>query len=70
MGRGGEGHELGEGIVLRTTESAVLVLVEGEEIWVPKSLLHDDSEIDEDSEKDDEGTLVVPLWWAEQEGHA
>lgn len=64
-----EGYELGEGIVLRTTEAAVLVEVENEEIWIPKSLLHEDSEIDEDSEPDQEGSVVVPLWWAEQEGY-
>jgi hypothetical protein len=65
-----EGYELGEGLVLTVTEKAVLVQVEGEEIWVPKSILHEDSEIDEESEKDDEGDVLVKTWWAEQEGYA
>lgn len=65
-----EGYELGEALVLTVTEKAVLVQVEGEEIWVPKSILHEDSEIDEESEKDDEGDVLVKTWWAEQEGYA
>lgn len=65
------GTELGEGLVIRTTEGAVLVQVEGEEIWIPRSILHaEESEIDEDSEEGDEGTVVVKTWWAEKEGWA
>jgi len=35
--------------------------------WVPKSVLHDDSEV---WKKGDEGDLVVKHWWAEKNGHA
>lgn len=51
----------------RETPKALLVEVEGEEKWVPKSLIHDDSEVYREG---DAGTLVVPLWWAEKEGLA
>lgn len=65
------GVELGDGLVLRTTEGAILVLVEGEEIWIPKSCLHpDESDIDEDSEEGEEGIVSVKTWWAEKEGWA
>lgn len=63
---------LGDGRVLREAKSglALLISVENEEIWVPKSILHDESDIDETSEVGDEGDVVVPEWWAEQEGWA
>ncbi len=65
------GVKLGDdGLVLRTSELAVHVQVEGEEIWVPKSVLTDEGDIDEDSEKGDEGDIVVRTWWAEKEGWA
>lgn len=35
------------------------------EVWVPKSMLHDDSEIVEEG---DEGTLIVKERWAEKQG--
>ena len=37
----------------------------GELVWVPRSLLHEDNEVDNEGE---EGTLAVQYWWAEQEG--
>ena len=33
-------------------------------VWIPKSQVHDDSEI---WRKDDEGTLTITRWWAEEE---
>lgn len=48
------------------TEKAILcVLEDGEELWVPKSLLESDSEV---TERDDEGELAIPWWFAEKEG--
>jgi len=64
------GVELGEGHVLWATENAIKVLVEGEEIWIPKTVLSDEGDIDENAEKDDEGIVAVRTWWAEQEGWA
>jgi hypothetical protein len=50
------------------TYKALLCAIEGEERWVPKSVIHDDSEVY--SMKNNTGTLVVERWWAEKEGLA
>ena len=50
------------------TDRAILVEIEGEEAWVPRSIIHDDSEVY--SKEHGEGTLVVPRWWAEKRGLA
>ena len=52
--------------VLRETDKALLVLVEGMETWVPKSIIHDDSECY--SLKSGPGEMLVPEWFAEKEG--
>jgi len=57
----------GEVEVLKETEMAILVDHEGEEVWVPKSQVHDDSEA---YKKGQEGKIVLPLWLAEKEGWA
>ena len=49
----------------KETERALLVEVEGEEFWLPKSMIDDDSEVYKDGP---EGTLVIPLWLAEKHG--
>lgn len=51
--------------VARETESALLVNIEGEEIWIPKSQIDDDSEV---YKKDTSGTLVITEWIAKQKG--
>lgn len=68
-GRGDDATSLGQCRVLRETDKAVLVQTEaGDEVWIPKSVVHDDSEIyDGGSET---GELVVKAWWAEKEGLA
>lgn len=48
------------------TDLALLVEIEGEEHWVPKSQVDEDSEVY--SKKNGSGTLVVSRWWAEKEG--
>lgn len=52
---------------LHETAKALLVRIGSRELWVPKSLIDDDSEVF-DSGENSEGKLVVPLWWAEKEG--
>lgn len=47
------------------TDKAILVVIEGEEYWIPQSQIDDDSEV---WKKDDEGTLVISDWIAEQKG--
>jgi hypothetical protein len=65
---GNEPHTLGDGKIVRETDKAFLVRVDDKEIWVPKSCVHDDSEVYD--MENDEGTIVVKRWWAEKNGHA
>lgn len=50
------------------TEKAILVEIEGEKHWVPKSQIHDDSEVY--SKESGGGTLIVSEWWAKKQGLA
>lgn len=50
---------------IHETDRALLVDISGEEKWVPKSVIDDDSEVYEDGHV---GRLVVAGWWAEKEG--
>ena len=52
---------------VRETDGALLVQAEGIEVWVPKSQIHDDSEVF-DGEDNSEGLLVIPEWLAEAKG--
>jgi hypothetical protein len=54
-------------LCINSTAKACLVLIEGEEYWIPQSQIDDDSEV---WEKNDEGTLVISEWIAEQKGLA
>lgn len=49
----------------RETGKACLCIIDGEEHWIPKSQIHDDSEVYEEGH---EGRLVVTQWIAEQKG--
>ena len=39
----------------------LLCMIEGKEVWIPKSQISDDSEV---FKKGDAGTLVIPEWLA------
>lgn len=59
---------LGDGEAIQDSGRALLVRLEsGEEKWIPKSVIHDDSEV-YDAEDNAEGEVVVQEWWAEKEG--
>lgn len=61
---------LGDGKAVRDSGKALLVkLATGEEKWIPKSVIHDDSEV-YDAEENAEGEVVVKEWWAEENGLA
>jgi hypothetical protein len=47
------------------TELAILCEIDGKEVWIPRSQVHDDSEV---SSQGDEGTLILARWFAEKEG--
>lgn len=51
--------------VRRETTLALLCVIEGEEYWIPKSQIDDDSEV---YEMGTEGKLVVSQWIADQRG--
>jgi hypothetical protein len=48
---------------IRSTDSALLVAVDGREIWFPNSHVDDESEVWQEG---DEGELVVSEWIATQ----
>jgi hypothetical protein len=64
---GNEPHTLGDGKIARETDKAFLIKIGEREIWVPKSCVHDDSEVF--SAENNEGTVIVKHWWSEKEGH-
>lgn len=57
--------EVRDASCIAMTEKALLVEVDGEQTWVPRSQVDDDSEVWEDGQ---EGTLTVSRWIAEQKG--
>lgn len=64
---GSEAHAMGQGKCKRDTEKALLITIDDKDVWVPKSCVHDDSEV---YEVGHEGEVVVKRWWAEKNGHA
>lgn len=62
------GARLGIVSSIRETDKALLVMdEEGIETWLPKSQIHDDSEVWKVNQK---GELIVSQWYAEQKGWA
>lgn len=51
--------------VIAETEKALLCDIEGEEIWIPKSQITDNSEV---LEKGDKGMLIITQWIASEKG--
>lgn len=51
----------------RETPKALLCEIEGDEYWIPKSQIHDDSEV-YDAGENREGVLIVSEWIAKQKG--
>lgn len=49
----------------RETDKALLVIIDGESQWIPKSQITADSDV---WKKGDEGTLVITGWFATKEG--
>lgn len=62
-----EGQVEFEAVCIGATLKAIQVkLAEHEKpIWIPQSLVHDDSEVYKPGQK---GSLIVPEWWALKEG--
>jgi hypothetical protein len=51
-------------VKLETAKALLCVFDDATEKWIPKSVIHDDSEV---YKWGTEGTLVVKQWFAEQE---
>ena len=47
------------------TDLALLCSVDDKKHWIPKSVVHEDSEV---SSEGDTGTIVLMRWFAEKEG--
>lgn len=56
--------------VLHETDAALKVVIEGDEYWVPKSQIHEDSEVFSKKSAAESNLLTVRTWWAEKEGLA
>lgn len=50
--------------VKRVSAAALLVDLDGEDVWFPFSQIHDDTEIGPESEPGDTGTITVSEWIA------
>lgn len=59
------GRDVGEVQSIAETEKALLCrrVDEGDQAWIPKSNIHDDSEV---YEKGQEGILIVKTWYADK----
>jgi hypothetical protein len=64
-----EGARVGTAVVLKESDKAILVKMDesGTECWIPKSQIHEDSEVYKDGTT---GELVVSQWLAEKNGWA
>jgi hypothetical protein len=59
-------HEIEDAECVKESDLALCIESDdvGESFWVPKSVVHDDSDVFHEG---DCGCLVVALWWAEKE---
>lgn len=53
--------------IARETDMALLLVIDGDELWVPKSVIAD---ADTYGEGDEDVTVSVQMWFAEKEGLA
>lgn len=52
-------------LCIAETQAALLIEHDGERVWVPRSVIADDSEV---TGKHDEGVLVIAEWFANKQG--
>ena len=57
--------ELEDITVEAETDLALLCIIDDKQRWIPKSVVHEDSEV---SSEGDSGTIVLMRWFAEKEG--
>lgn len=64
-----EPESLGQGTVIIDSGKALKVRLEDDrELWIPKSTIHDDSEVFEGAGQS--GVVIVKVWWAADKGLA
>jgi Ser-tRNA(Ala) deacylase AlaX len=61
------GIDIGPTKIKKETAAAILVEIEGTEMWFPKSQIHEDSEIWQEG---DDGHLYITEWLAQKRGFA
>ena len=57
---------VGDAKVGFATEKALKVECQGEEVWIPKSQICEESELRPDARKGDSAPLTIPRWLAEE----
>ena len=57
--------EIDDVTVEAETDLAILCTIDDKKLWIPKSVVHEDSEV---SGEGDTGTIVIMRWFAEKEG--
>ena len=57
--------EIDDVTVEAETDLALLCSVEDKKHWIPKSVVHEDSEVQSEG---DSGTIVIMRWFAEEQG--
>lgn len=64
---GNDPHSLGEGTTMVERDKAICVYLDDaeEDQWIPKSVIHEDSEVWKGGQS---GEVVVKQWWADKEG--
>lgn len=58
-----------DAVCTKETDRALLVVIDGEEYWIPKTHVHADSEVFDDS-SNAEGKLIISQWIAKQKNLA
>lgn len=51
--------------VLKATDKALLCEIDGEQVWIPKGQIDDDSEVFQEGQ---DGQLVISEWIAKEKG--
>ena len=57
--------EIDDVTVEAETDLALLCSVEDKKVWIPKSVVHEDSEVQSEG---DIGTIAIMRWFAEKQG--
>jgi len=60
---GNELVEFPDSVCVGESQLAIRVMIDGHGYWIPKSLIHDDSEV---YKRDTNGVLIIPRWLAEE----